>query len=226
MDWVKEIKAIGWDVDGTLYKPGTVPLNLIYDLQLKAIVDTTGSDPQKAKSEFERMYNQLHSRTAALNALGVRGEDFFVKVWDEFPFGEYVKKDLQLVAMFQELTGFTHFIISNSNREDQIETKLKLLGLNPALFAFMISTVELGAVKPDARPFLAALERLGPEFQAHPETVLYIGDRLETDVLGAHRVGMKAGLVWATSEAADVSFPTVYDIPKVAFVNTSANQGV
>jgi HAD superfamily hydrolase (TIGR01549 family) len=206
MTWITDIQAIGWDLDGTLYRPGTIPLNIVYERQLKAVVDVKGWDPGHARSELERMYEQLGSYTKSLTALGIDGEAFFTQLWDELPLGSFLKTDKELVALFHRLPNYRHFVLSNSNRVDQIEQKLRLLGLDPGGFEFLLATVNMGAVKPDARPFLAALERLGPEFEAQPERVLYVGDRLETDVVGAHRVGMKAALVWGECEAADIGF--------------------
>jgi len=46
---------------------------------------------------------------------------------------------------------------------------------------------EVGAPKPDPRPFLAAIEPLGVE----PEHVLHVGDLRRTDVAGARALGMR-----------------------------------
>ena len=46
---------------------------------------------------------------------------------------------------------------------------------------------EVGAAKPDPRPFLTALEPFG----AAPEDVLHVGDLRRTDVAGARALGMK-----------------------------------
>ncbi|MFO8037238.1 MAG: HAD-IIA family hydrolase [Anaerolineales bacterium] len=45
--------------------------------------------------------------------------------------------------------------------------------------------------KPNRRMYQAALKRLN----CSPEEVLVVGDRLETDILGAHHIGCRSGLV-------------------------------
>ena len=59
------------------------------------------------------------------------------------------------------------------------------VGILPALRALAFSD-EVGAPKPDARGFLAALEPLG----IAPEHVLHVGDLKRTDIAGARALGM------------------------------------
>jgi FMN phosphatase YigB (HAD superfamily) len=49
----------------------------------------------------------------------------------------------------------------------------------------------LGSVKPDPEPFIKCIELL----ILTANEVLYVGDRIETDVTGAKSVGMRAALV-------------------------------
>ena len=61
------------------------------------------------------------------------------------------------------------------------------------LFEVMVDSERVGAMKPDARIFQAALEPLRlPTAQC-----VYVGDRFDCDVLGAQGVGMKS--VWITN---------------------------
>ncbi|HEV7639255.1 MAG TPA: HAD-IA family hydrolase [Gaiellaceae bacterium] len=53
-------------------------------------------------------------------------------------------------------------------------------------FDVIVFSEEVGFRKPQPEIFLHALERLGVE----PENAMFVGDRLETDVQGAARVGM------------------------------------
>jgi len=69
--------------------------------------------------------------------------------------------------------------------------KLDRLGLSDALDAVLISA-EVGAAKPDARIFEAALDAL--DVTADPERVWHVGDSLAFDVAGARSAGI--GAVW------------------------------
>lgn len=91
--------------------------------------------------------------------------------------------------------------ISNGNAD------LKRVGLND-LFVTHVSAREVGAAKPDPRPFLAACERLN----LAPEQVLHIGDHPVQDILGAARVGMRT--VWINRREArwEEDFSADYEV--------------
>jgi HAD superfamily hydrolase (TIGR01549 family) len=69
------------------------------------------------------------------------------------------------------------------------------------LFAVIIDSHVVGAVKPDAAIFRAALETLG----ASPETTLMVGDSLRRDRAGARRLGMR--FVWIAPRAVQEAEP-------------------
>ncbi|MBB3190231.1 HAD family hydrolase [Halomonas cerina] len=58
-------------------------------------------------------------------------------------------------------------------------------------FAVTIAAGEMHAPKPDARPFLAALSRLGTS----PTRALHVGDSWKEDVMPALRLGMQAAWI-------------------------------
>lgn len=211
LQWISQIKALGWDLDGTLYRsfPSSSELSkIIAQRQIQAVAKRKGWNLGQAKKAYKKRYRELGSNTKTMISFGIDGIKFFTSFWDEIDLGKFIKRDERTIDLFYSLRGKRHFLISNSNRIDQIERKLKLIGLSPSVFDFVVSTVELGVVKPDPQPFLVALEKLKLE----PKQVLFIGDRERTDVLGAKGVGMKTCLVWGKSDEADVSLESVYEV--------------
>jgi len=79
-------------------------------------------------------------------------------------------------------------IISNGDSGSQRE-KIEKVGLAGCFDPVLISG-DIGVHKPDARVFEEACRLAGLE----PRECLYVGDRPETDALGAHRAGMTG--VW------------------------------
>ena len=79
------------------------------------------------------------------------------------------------------------------------------LGLDPYL-DFIITSVEVGADKPQPPIFWAALERAGVE----AAEAIHVGDQYLSDVIGAQRVGMKALLL-----DRDDLFPDISDCTRI-----------
>jgi putative hydrolase of the HAD superfamily len=77
-----------------------------------------------------------------------------------------------------------------SNWDCSLRSVLADLGLAAAVDDVIVSA-EVGAAKPDPRIFRAALEHL----RCEPENALFVGDSLETDVLGARAAGLRALLL-------------------------------
>ena len=93
---------------------------------------------------------------------------------------------------------------------------LRTIGLMP-LFRFQLGASEHGAAKPRASIFHAACRQLG----CQPSQVLHVGDDTRTDVLGAHRAGLRTCWInrldatgatrrWPHTEVRpDLEFPTL-----------------
>ncbi|MBS7610511.1 HAD family hydrolase [Candidatus Bathyarchaeota archaeon] len=83
-------------------------------------------------------------------------------------------------------------VVTNTvtSREPQVRLALRRAGLEE-YFDAVITSVDVGANKPEAAPFQEALRRLG----ALPSEAVMVGNRLDTDILGAKRLGIKAILL-------------------------------
>lgn len=84
-----------------------------------------------------------------------------------------------------------HRLAVVSNWDVSLHDVLEATGLAPRLDA-VVTSAELGAAKPAAAPFEAALAALGA---AGPAGALHVGDTVEEDVAGARAAGLRAVLV-------------------------------
>ena len=66
--------------------------------------------------------------------------------------------------------------------------------------------------KPDPKPFTQILRVA--ELEESPNSILYVGDSIDKDIIPAKRAGMVSTLVWAGKhcEHADFTFRTVYEV--------------
>lgn len=75
-------------------------------------------------------------------------------------------------------------IITNGELDRQLR-KVDAMGFRER-FDIVVASGDVGVTKPDARIFTIACQRLGVE----PGASAYVGDRLETDAVGAARAGL------------------------------------
>ena len=166
------------------------------------------ADADKYVSE---RYKILGSTTKVLEEAGIDGKEFFNNVYSKLDFSKIIKKDSLVVNLIVELKKkYLVGILSNGGRESVVK-KLRAVGLEEKIFNPFLTTYEMKSLKPDPAPFLKALEMAG----ASPEESVYIGDSVETDIMGAKAVGIKTILVWSKSPEADLSIPTIYKLADI-----------
>ena len=102
------------------------------------------------------------------------------------------------------LTG----IISNMNQDSA--SLLRTMGLEGRVDV-AVTSGDVGAEKPHAPIFLAALERAGVE----PQEVLYVGDQVSSDVEGSRAVGMNPVLIDRNDRSPKVDCPRIRTLPEV-----------
>ena len=80
--------------------------------------------------------------------------------------------------------GYKLAIVANG---DSVGTRnvIEATGLQ-GKFEVMVISEEVGAEKPDSKIFEVALENLGVE----PESAVMVGNRIDTDIVGANRLGI------------------------------------
>ncbi len=206
--WIQSIKFLCFDLDGTLFRNVEEAWSAIQQQIYKIVMRQRNLSLQEAAFYVRQRYSALGSSTKVLNELGIDGEDFFVKAFKKIELNKLVPKDKKIVDLIANLKKkYKLGMISNTHRSIA-KKKLEAIGLSLKTFNSLITTYELNAYKPDPGPFLKALEMA----KISPEESVYIGDSVETDIMGAKGVGMKTILVWSESPEADLSLPTIYDL--------------
>jgi len=208
---MKNIKAIGFDVDGTLYHSPPAMTSEIGRILIQKVASALSQDPDELAEEYLKRRDAYRSNTQTLNSFGLDGERIFQNVWDTIAIEKYVSKDTRLVKMIAGLKKkYQLFIITNGTRL-QVEKKMIHLGLDYHDFDPRICCYDQGWVKPEPSSFLAAIESLAME----PSETVYVGDREDTDVEGAQAVGMKTIYVGGKSSKSDLSCDDIYGLESV-----------
>lgn len=209
--WIQEIKFLCFDVDGTLYRDVPEIWNAIQSKIYDQIIQKKHWDEERTASEFRRSYEQLGSSTKVLESFGIDGQSFFTEVFKDVDFSKYIKRDQMLSELINRLKArYKVGILSNGNSV-AVRKKLRAIGLSTELFSPFLTTYEFGTLKPDPATFLRVIE----DAQVRPDESVYIGDKEETDILGAKAVGMRTIMVWGESREADLSIATIYDLEEI-----------
>lgn len=202
------IKAIGFDVDGTLYHASFEMSQAVGKILIERAAKELSRDPDDLAEEYLKRRDELRSNTLTLNSFDLDGQKIFQEVWDSIEIEKYVSRDNRLITLISELKKkYRLFIITNGTGH-QVERKLDFLGLDYHDFDPRIYCYDQGWVKPEPAPFLAAIESLSLK----PEEIVYVGDREDVDIEGAQTVGMKTMFVGGECKKADASCQSVYDI--------------
>lgn len=185
-----KIKAVGFDVDGTLY-----PNYQMFLCSVPSLI----AGPRlmyhfgKVRKEIRTIVydEELHDKQARLLAarMGIspgkardRMEYHLYRRWERsfhcirpFP---YVRETLTALRH----NGYRLGVLSDF----PIGNKLHFLGLED-LFDCALSSEESGYLKPHRIPFLKLANRL----EAAPEEILYVGNSYRYDIIGASAAGMR-----------------------------------
>jgi putative hydrolase of the HAD superfamily len=225
------IRAVLFDVDGTLYHQGPLRLLMAAELAALPLSRVSLAEPPRvwrALRVFRRVREELRAaprggesladlqfRVAAERA-GVAAGELKLLV-QEWMFGRplrYLRRCRR--AGTEEFLGFLaeRGIPAGAFSDYAATEKLAALGLagrfEPVLGA---TDPEVNAFKPHPRGFLRACELWG----VRPAEVLYVGDRPEVDAVGARAAGMACVIVSSRRHRAVNRFPHDYlTVPTLA----------
>lgn len=199
------ITVLIWDFDGTFYKPIPELWHKIREAEYRTIMEANGWDHERAVAEFAKLYKiETPSATQTVGKLtGMTTSEAARRMEDFYDRRDFVKRDEQLSAMFQKLSGYHHFILANGVRK-HLEETLDVLGLPRETFEEIVTSELSGENKPSPAGFLYILKKTG----LPPEQHLMIGDREQVDIEPARKLGMQTCLI--TWDHPPVS--SVYDV--------------
>ncbi len=208
---LKDVKAILFDVGGTLYS--SEEFDKQFTLQIEELLaEKLSISIEKARSQLKKRMKELlkkesdPSKVRAMATFGItRSEvhEAFCKVNPD----KFLSPHPPINEMLTELSsaGYKLAILSNFRKSLVIEI-LASLGIDSNLFDFFITEDDNLPIKPAKDPFIESLKRFGLEAKC----VAYVGDDLSKDMVPARAVEMKT--IWVNPAATEDSLPEPVDI--------------
>ena len=217
-----EIEAVGFDIDGTLYRQWRLHLRMFFHflrynlffLQYGLVRNEMHCmDRLENFSEIqaERLARRIHCSAEEsklrLQKIVYDGLSGYFKT---IPCCKYVPETFR--AFYD--AGLKIALLSDFPPEQKGE----LWGLKKYC-TVVLGTEDIGALKPSAYPFTVMAEKLG----VAPEHILYIGNSVKYDVLGSKKAGMKSAyfepywrmLFHRPLKEADISFNDYRQLQKI-----------
>jgi HAD superfamily hydrolase (TIGR01549 family) len=211
MKHFSDILVCIWDIDGTLYPLTPAMSQEILEAAYQIIQEHMGWDRAKTLVEFKKVHHVITPSSTEAAAMICHMDTAIVAQKTDAYFNRlrYVKRDPKLITLFEQLSGYQHYLLGNGYRK-YISQALDLLGIGSGIFKEIVTSEIVGVNKPEENGFRYILDKTGLPPWQH----LMIGDREKVDLAPARALGMKTCLVWSTtkSNVADCTVDSVYDV--------------
>jgi len=205
---IDTIKSVVFDLDGTLYDNKGLPMKLIMgdiwnmfilSAERKARKVIMGKDFGTEAEVYEALFKQMVAVKKNLTVEKARR-------WYEEKYMPLQVSVLQIyfqarplvIELLEALHAREIKVVLYSDYGHASE-KLQALGIPCELFDVIVSAPELGGLKPSRQ----SMERLMAKYDLQPESMLYVGDREDTDGESAKPFGIRFHSVKGDNEAWD-----------------------
>lgn len=194
-----EVEAVAFDIDGTIYPEWKLYISLLPFLIRHSRFMSAFGKVRKAirqnQKESGRVLSDFFDEQASMLSpyLDKDKEQIKTEVQEKiydgwksvFPKIKPYKYVVEVITLLKQ-KGFKIALLSDF----LIEQKCNVWGILP-LCDVALSSEEVGALKPSPHPFLALAKGLN----LPPKKILYVGNNVEYDVMGAGAVGMKTAMI-------------------------------
>ncbi|MBI2596272.1 HAD family hydrolase [Candidatus Daviesbacteria bacterium] len=207
----RKIKAVGFDLDRTLYKENPQVANKI---KVSLVNKVLNKKPElksfkEAEEFYDKLYMAIGSNTQTLRKIGfVNAEQIMYECLSNADISEFLSHDDRLCKLFSKLQKKYWLFLISTKPSDLAKKALIKLGLSPDIFKFCIHGDNPQAkTKTDGLMFkyLLKLSKLVPGKH------VYIGDSLKADILPAKNLGILTIAVGDINEA-NAKISNIYEI--------------
>lgn len=190
MEHAETIKAVAFDIDGTLY-PNISMYSVSWPVVLRKLGLFRAFGRARKQVREERPIADLPRRTVEIVAAEMGRDVESVRRDIESTIYERWESSLSRVSLYNGARDLVLWLrergVPTAALSDfPVERKLQLLGIE-GLWDVAFSSEETGYLKPNPEPF----ERLISELALPAEQILYVGNSYRYDILGARACGLR-----------------------------------
>lgn len=202
-DELNNVKSVGFDLDGTLYKLTNEMNDRVRDKISERILQKIPhlENIENARNFFEKTYKEIHSATEVLRKVGYENPGIIMdECLANADILDLIKKNENLNYLFIKLNEKYEVYLLTSSPEKLSLEKLAKIGIDKNLFSkkFYSDTPNIGS-KSEGKAFDYVLKKSIYEPSQH----IYAGDRRESDILPAKKRDMKTISVHESIKEAD-----------------------
>ncbi len=191
---IDNIRSVVVDLDGTLYNKHFMAMRMaLSDFRHAKLMLAERKVRKQLAGQYFGNEDNVYATLYQLIAEKVGKTELEVKNWYE---NTYMPTMVGVIAKYYPLTDFARNLINDCNEKNIpvivfsdygcVREKLQALGLSPQQFAHIYAAPQLGGFKPSKEVFAKLLQTLNLK----AEETLMVGDRIDTDGIGAQSVGM------------------------------------
>jgi len=216
-DFFKDVKAVGFDLDGTLYKATEEIDDRIGEHVAAKILEKSSEfkSIEEAKTFYKKRYKEIESGSKTLMEVGyepIEAREVMKKCLDESDISDLLQKDEELVNILEQISKKYFIYLITKSPADIGRKKLASIGIDESIFKYKVygdNIWFIGKTKKEA------LTRVFEESSIPPDQHVYVGDRRNDDIINAKLLGVKTIAVWSRIEEADATALHIHDIKEL-----------
>ncbi|MDP3732380.1 MAG: phosphoribosyltransferase family protein, partial [Candidatus Omnitrophota bacterium] len=198
-------KVVLFDLDKTL-SFSSAYYDAVKQATLDFLLSRFGIAAEETQTRIDNLRENLKRKNLPMqqsdiaHEFGVDFQTFDEEIVKRIDSSKYIKPDLELIQLLQELkdAGISLGILSNSG-SSQTRRILSSLGVLH-LFDNVLTADVAGDFKPDKKFFYSALSRFGVK----PQEAVMVGDSYEMDIKPASEIGMKTLNIHSVEDLFDI----------------------
>lgn len=205
------MKAIFFDVDGTLYRSKDYEEHLLYEV-VNVVAEFLGIRRGEAFRRLMEVKKVVKTVSRSVEVLQIDRKAFYAKLAERVKPEKYIRSSSEVVDLLKALRGRGLFVGLHTNSGSLLARKvLRCLGVSEECYDLLVTSDD-AEPKPSPDGFQILLKVSG----ARADESLYVGDRCEVELEPAKKLGMKTAAIHiAECPFADFFLERISDVVKL-----------